>query len=216
MNLVAVVGRSGAGKTTLLRAVIAELARRGRTVGVIKHCGHGFDLGGPDKDSSLLLGAGAEAVVLAGPKGWAVVGAARRRPADRSLAARLPAVDIALVEAGRGEPGIPRFEVRRRGTGGSRKPRDRGLLAIIAEAPGWRGRPGQGGPTVKEIAGMIEKSVRRTDGGTRLTVDGKDVPLNPFVRSFIERTVKGMIGALDGVPRRPRTIGITIRGGQGR
>jgi hypothetical protein len=89
------------------------------------------------------------------------------------------------------------------------------VLAIVAGVLTGR-RPSWDGPSIKEIADMIEKAAKRTDGGIRLTVDGRDIPLNPFVRSFIERTVKGMIGALDGVPRRPRTIGITIRGGQGR
>jgi len=68
-NSVPVIGFVGArnsGKTTLATKVVAELARRGLKVGVVKHTHHFFDLDKKGKDSWKYTQAGADAVVLAG------------------------------------------------------------------------------------------------------------------------------------------------------
>lgn len=46
--------------------------------------------------------------------------------------------------------------------------------------------------------------------GIKLVCDGREIPLNPFVQRFIRETVRGMVGALDGVPENAATIEITI------
>jgi len=43
-----------------------------------------------------------------------------------------------------------------------------------------------------------------------LEVDGREVNLNPFVRTFIERTVLGMITSLSGVGPEPKKITLSI------
>jgi len=43
-----------------------------------------------------------------------------------------------------------------------------------------------------------------------LDVDGKKVPMNPFVRRIFIETITGMIRALDGVKADPQKIRITI------
>jgi len=90
MRLFAVVGPSGAGKTTFLLGLIAELGRRGRVSAAIKHCGSGFDLGGRDKDSALLLRAGAEAVTLAGPTRLIIRCASRAKPTTAAPTRKAP------------------------------------------------------------------------------------------------------------------------------
>jgi molybdopterin-guanine dinucleotide biosynthesis protein B len=49
-------------------------------------------------------------------------------------------------------------------------------------------------------------------GGVRLMVDGRPIPLNPFVRSFIGNVVLGMTRALKGVEK-PGRIEITVDAG---
>jgi len=60
---------------------------------------------------------------------------------------------------------------------------------------------------------MTEKSGSRIRGkpGVVLVCDGRGVPLNPFVQSFIEQTVAGMVRALGGVPKEPQRIDLRIR-----
>lgn len=45
----------------------------------------------------------------------------------------------------------------------------------------------------------------------KLTVNGRPVPLNPFVQKFITRAVLGMVGSLDGVPARPKSVSLTVK-----
>ncbi|MEM2127926.1 MAG: molybdopterin-guanine dinucleotide biosynthesis protein B [Candidatus Bathyarchaeia archaeon] len=50
-------------------------------------------------------------------------------------------------------------------------------------------------------------------GGVRLKVDGKTIPLNPFVRSFMGNVVLGMVRTLKGVER-PKGIEISLDVGE--
>ncbi|MGA2586377.1 MAG: hypothetical protein ABSF88_05075 [Candidatus Aminicenantales bacterium] len=43
-----------------------------------------------------------------------------------------------------------------------------------------------------------------------LSVDDKDVPLNPFVRKIMTNTIEGMVRSLDNVAKNPREIRVTI------
>jgi len=43
-----------------------------------------------------------------------------------------------------------------------------------------------------------------------LKVDGKSVPLNPFVRKIMANTIEGMVRSLDNIAKNPREIRVTI------
>jgi len=44
-------------------------------------------------------------------------------------------------------------------------------------------------------------------------VDGREVNLNPFVRTFIERTVLGMVTSLSGIDPEPKKVSLVIERG---
>ena len=44
----------------------------------------------------------------------------------------------------------------------------------------------------------------------KLEVDGKEVLLNPFVKTFIANTVRGMVTSLDGVGSEPKSMTLVI------
>ena len=72
--IVAIVGNKKSGKTTIAVALIRELVRRGRRVRSVKH-GHHFDVDTPGTDSwRHRHEGGADAVLLAGPEGYAAMG----------------------------------------------------------------------------------------------------------------------------------------------
>ena len=134
MKIIAFVGRSGSGKTRFIARLIPELARRGWTAAVVKHCGHGFDLGDEGKDSSRFLAAGAKDVALAGPEGWAVIhrgGSAL--PLARLAEAWFPKADLVIVEGGKGERGLKKIEVLRRGISEAAETPASELVGIVAE-----------------------------------------------------------------------------------
>lgn len=115
---VAFVARSGTGKTTLLEKLIAELKRRDRRVGAIKHDAHRFDIDHPGKDSYRLAAAGADTTLITSGEKLALVRKhAASPPAEEIVAAYFGDVDIVLVEGFRGSA-LPRIAVHRRERGG--------------------------------------------------------------------------------------------------
>ena len=60
MRIIAVVGTKNTGKTTLVTKIVAELVERGFSVGTVKHTHHQFDL--PERDTGKHKSAGAEIV----------------------------------------------------------------------------------------------------------------------------------------------------------
>lgn len=110
--LLAVQAPSGTGKTTLLEGVLAELARAGLRVAVLKHSSHDHPLDRPGSDTDRLRAAGAVGTALATPGGVAVV-RAWAPGGPRTLAASLfPDVDLVLVEGWRGH-GLPVLRLHR-------------------------------------------------------------------------------------------------------
>ena len=70
--IIGVTGESGSGKTTVIAGLIGRLSAAGVRVAAVKHAAHGFVLDRPGTDSARAVDAGAEVVVLAGPKETAV------------------------------------------------------------------------------------------------------------------------------------------------
>jgi molybdopterin-guanine dinucleotide biosynthesis protein MobB len=110
--VVGFVGPSGVGKTSLVERLVAELRRRGLSVGAVKHASHGFLADRPGKDSHRFYESGADAVALISREQIATFTRAEREMGEEvSLAdtlATLPAgLDLVLAEGFSWEP-IPR------------------------------------------------------------------------------------------------------------
>ncbi len=110
---------SGSGKTTLLEKVIPELRKLGLRIAMIKHTHHKVDLDQPGKDSYRMRQAGANPVMIASKKRWALLfenESEQDEPQLGDLVKQLnPAMfDLVLVEGFKHEP-IPKIEIIRRG-----------------------------------------------------------------------------------------------------
>jgi molybdopterin-guanine dinucleotide biosynthesis protein MobB len=114
--VVSIVAKSGTGKTTLLEKLIAELKRRGYTVGAIKHDAHRFDIDREGKDSWRLTRAGADTMLITSPAKLAMV-KQNRAGVEPSLAEAIAVycsdLDIVLTE-GFKKSSMPKIEVHRR------------------------------------------------------------------------------------------------------
>ena len=64
---------SGTGKTTLLVQLLPLLKKRGLHIAMIKHAHHDFDIDKPGKDSYELRKAGADQMLVASDKRWALM-----------------------------------------------------------------------------------------------------------------------------------------------
>jgi len=229
--IISVVGKSGVGKTKFLTKLIPELTKRGYRIGVIKHDVHSkIDL--PGKDSWRLTQAGAEPVLIAGPKKMALLKGLDKElsldelalycyntqfmPKTRPVLKTLQGseeqgfeepVDLILTEGYKKE-NKPKIEIC------SDKVllcNDKDELLAVVNAERINSE-------VKKIADMVEKKFlqsKKKQGtnpvkNVKLLVNGRVVPLNPFVKDFISSTIVGMLKPLKGIKGIvvPKTVSI--------
>ena len=118
MRVYGVVGWKNTGKTDLVERLVAEITRRGFVVSTVKHAHHGFDVDQPGRDSHRHREAGAQEVLLASGRRWALMHELRGapEPAFDDLLPRLSPADLVLVEGYKGA-GHPKLETHRRAAG---------------------------------------------------------------------------------------------------
>ena len=212
MKIVAAVGLSETGKTLLLTGLISEFKRRGLRTFAAKHCSHGYSMDLEGKDTWKFTQAGAEGVAMFSDEEFAVLGK-RGESGLRALAGRaFPGADIVLVEGGKHARGIRKIEVLRSGVSDVIQTPPDELLAVVSDlgVP-----PGTSVPffTLKQtmdICDLILSQEEDAMSDIRLEVDGRTIPLNPFVRTFLENTVLGMVTSLTGIDPDPKKISLSI------
>lgn len=212
MRIVAIVGLSESGKTLLLTGLIGEFRRRGLRTFAVKHCPDGFSLDREGKDTWIYTQAGAEGVAMVSSEEWAVL--EKARPVDlRTLAKRFFAgADVVLIEGGKRVRGLKKIEVLRPGVSDVVEAVPEELLAVISDAgaPPGISAPVFGVRQAAAICDLILSQEEEPMSDVKLEVNGQNVPLNPFVRSFIEKTVLGMVAALSDVDPEPVKIVLGI------
>lgn len=210
MRVVAIVGLSESGKTRLAVRLIGALKARGLTVAAVKCCSHGFSLDTEGKDTSDFTRAGADGVAMVSPDAWAALGQARDADASRLARRFFPQADVVLIEGGKEVRGRPKIEVLRGAAPRPLVPPEE-LIALVADGPVL----GAGAPVLRpdEIDAIADLVLAQKEGDMaeiRLEIDGREINLNAFVQSFIEKTVIGMVTALTGVDPEPREIKLEI------
>lgn len=118
MRVYGVTGWKNAGKTGLVERLVAEITGRGFTVSTIKHAHHATEIDHKGRDSYRHREAGAQEVVVASPKRWAVMHELRGAPEPSldELLLRITPVDLVLIEGYKREP-HPKVEAHRFETG---------------------------------------------------------------------------------------------------
>jgi molybdopterin-guanine dinucleotide biosynthesis adapter protein len=160
METIAFVGRSDSGKTRLITKLVPVLKESGLTVAVVKHCSHGFDCGGKDKDSSKYLAAGADGVALAAPGRTALLTVHDREGDLAAFAAEyFGSVDLVLVEGGKSNPGLRKVEVLRHGHSDQLQTPPQELAALVADFDVAIDCPRFHPDQVREIADWIVRSL---------------------------------------------------------
>ncbi|MEW5724900.1 MAG: molybdopterin-guanine dinucleotide biosynthesis protein MobB [Thermodesulfobacteriota bacterium] len=206
---VAVVGPPGAGKTDLIARLISGWAARGIKAGALR-----TESPGRDQTAEVLLAAGAPCV-MASAQGRLTVN--YREPAE--LAAETIAAnyaygcDLVLVES-RERMHLPTIEVFRRNLGSrllTRKKKH--LLATVGDRPDDKDHPHFDLKDFSGLMELVEKQVlapRDKGEGVRLKVNGRKVPMLPFVRDIIKNAVLGMASSLKSCEN-PREIELIIK-----
>ncbi len=199
--VVCFVGKSNSGKTTFLEKLLPELSARGYRVGLVKHDVHGFELDQPGKDTWRLRRAGAWRVAISSPQQFALIGQVEGELTLDELAERyLGDVDLVLGE-GYKRSDKPKIEV-------CRAARSQGLLCeadeLVAVVSDLRFDLPCPQFDLDDARGVADLLVERflsppaTDAaaGVHLWVDGRRVPLKPFIQRMLAGAVRGMLSAL--------------------
>ncbi len=210
--IVSIVGKSNSGKTTMIEKLVPELLRRGYRVATIKHDVHGFEVDREGKDSWRHKQAGAHTVIISSPRKLALI---RDMDHDAELAELrdrfVQEVDLILSE-GFKRNNQPKIEVFRKEMNQELlcTPEDN-LLAIASNQPITIGVPCFALDDAKGIVDLIENKFLRkpVSPEVQLRVDGKEIPLTPFVKKSIQSTVRGMLSALKGCTS-PQSIDLKI------
>ena len=198
MKAIAVVGPSGSGKTTFLVRLIPELKSRGAKVAVLKHCHEDVPLDREEKDSWKFTEAGASLVGVVTP-GRVAVFQETEMPDDieGAVSRFFTDADIVLIEGGKGVRGLKKISLVRKDIAERLEFAPEELLAVVSDDEVESTIPVFRFSEVGQIADLVMSSSGRSPGAT-LVVDGAEVPLNPFVESFIRNTVMGMVGSVRG------------------
>ena len=175
--VVGFVGPSGVGKTSLVERLVAELKRRGLSVGAVKHSSHGFLADRPGKDSHRLYESGADAVALISREQIATFARVERGMGEEvSLAealATLPGdLDLVLAEGFSWEP-IPRVVLLRDDEEPAPAHVESGEVLDVVNVPDppFGDRPEYPEALIEMLTHMLEARVREA-GGARRTGGG--------------------------------------------
>ena len=135
------VAYSGTGKTTLLLKIIPLLKQNDLRIGMIKHTHHKkFDIDHPGKDSYRLRQAGAEQMLVASGKRWALMVEMENKLEEPNLEQLLAhlnqdQLDLILVEGFKHE-NFPKIEVHRPSLGKPLLfPDDESIVAVVCDEP---------------------------------------------------------------------------------
>ena len=210
--IVCVVGKSGVGKTYVMEKLVAELKGRGYRVATIKHSASGFDMDQEGKDTWRHAQAGSDTVAISSPQKIALI---RKVDHDHNLTELYrfigPDFDIILAEGFKHDK-APKIEVHRKKFGPDLLCTKEELLALATDEKLDMDVPQY---NFEDAPGLVDLIVKRfltseKEDIVTLFVNEELVPLNPFVRSIITKTLLGMVSALKKVSQ-ATSVDISIR-----
>lgn len=199
-KVVSIVGNSGSGKTQLLEGLIPELRKRGYRIAVVKHTHHSVDLDRPGTDSWRLYQVGADAVVLSSPDKLFFL---KPLPEEQAIAdiQRLLGgnYDLIITEGFKGDRAL-KIEVHRKEGGNSLLFERPELLAVVSDekldidSPQFRPEDYSG------LADLIERRfLSIIEDEAALYVNGKVVPMGPYVKEIFSKMLLALLSTLKGV-----------------
>ncbi len=137
MKVFGFAGWSGSGKTTLIEQLVPRFVLEGKSVSLIKHAHHQFDIDTPGKDSYRHRHAGCKEVMITSDVRWALMHEMREDPEPtlEEQIKRMSVCDLLLVEGWKWQP-IPKLEIFREANGKPLlSPRDEHIIAVVSDVP---------------------------------------------------------------------------------
>lgn len=199
--IISIVGKSDSGKTTFIEKLLPELVRRGYRVATVKHDVHGFEVDREGKDSWRHKQAGAHTTVISSPQKVALIRDVEKDLSLAELRERLiQDVDLILSE-GYKKDVQPKIEIFRKEKHQELLcTKEDHLVAVVSDKEFDVGVSCFFLDDIIGVADFIEKKFLKVKKEEEITlkVDGRTVPLKPFIRDFLSGSVKGMVRSLKG------------------
>jgi molybdopterin-guanine dinucleotide biosynthesis adapter protein len=207
-----IVGKSDSGKTTLIEKLLPELTRRGYRIATVKHDTHGFEVDREGKDSWRHKQAGAHTVIISSPRKVALIRDVEKDLTLEEIRGRLiQDVDL-IISEGYKKDVQPKIEIFRKEVHKELLcALEDNLVAIVSNQAFQIGVPCFDLDDMKGLGDFVEQRFlkREKEITVSLNVNGSAVPLNPFVRGFIAKSIQGMVSSLKGCSD-PKRIEVRI------
>jgi len=216
--IISIVGKSDSGKTTLIEKLVPELTRRGYRIATVKHDVHGFEVDQEGKDSWRHKQAGAHTVVISSPNKIALIRDVERDlNLDEIREKLIQDVDLILSEGYKKDVQSKIEIFRKEKHKELLSTKEDNLVAIVSNQDFNVGVPCFHLEDMKGLSNFIEEEFLKSKKTKEISikVNGKPIPLSPFVRDILTKTIKGMLSSLKGCDNLKR-IEINIEEGEGR
>ncbi|NIS62344.1 MAG: molybdopterin-guanine dinucleotide biosynthesis protein B [Proteobacteria bacterium] len=210
--IISIVGKSDSGKTTLIEKIVPELIRRGYRVTTVKHDLHGFEIDKEGKDSWRHKQAGAHGVIISSPQKVALIRDVDKDMSLEELRESFGGDADLIVSEGFKKDVQPKIEVFRKEVHGELLcTKENNLVAIASNRRFDIGVPCLDLDDIKGIVDIIESRFLKGNKPEEVTlrINGRRIPLSPFVKRLLIRTIMGMISSLKGAEN-PRRLEIKI------
>lgn len=203
--ILGVTGSSGSGKTTLIEKLIRELTKRGYSIGTVKHHHGKLEADKEGKDTWRHKKAGAIATALTATDGVFVNIQYEKELELHELVERFfHQCDLVIVEGYRNAP-IPKLLVLKENSTDNYDLISHGLtIAVIADFPlEAKDVTRFSRDDISAICDFIEEKVINPEKSPKvmLVVDGKRIPMKPFVRDIVNAVLRGLVGTFKGVEK---------------
>ena len=199
--IICIVGASNVGKTTFLEKLIPELTRRGYRVGTIKHDVHGFEMDHEGKDTWKHRQAGAQTIAISSPRQVATIRRVGEEMGLEEVVGRYFWGENLLLAEGYKRSHFPKIEVFR----STVEPKpictlQDNLIAVVTDETTDMEVPTFGFDAVSGVADFIETRFLkdRKHPSVQVNLDGKQLPMNGFVKDFLVGAILGMLSSLRG------------------
>ncbi len=195
MLIVSFIGNSETGKTYTITRLTKALTKKGYRVGCIKHCPHGFDLDHPGKDSYQFKKAGAYGVAVHSLDSIGLVKTTNESVKLKELTVEFfMDADFVLAEGFKESKGTKKIELLRKGV--CEKPKLKDAIAIFSNFNIETKKLVFHPDDLEGIVNFLEEMKEKEEKIIKVKVNGKDLPLNPIIRSIIRNTIAGLIEPL--------------------
>ncbi len=197
--IVCVVGRSETGKTTLIERLIPVLVKRGYKIGTLKHDVHRFEMDKEGKDTWRHKKAGARATLISSSTGIGLISDVDEELEPSQLVRKFfTDVDLILAE-GYKRSTLPKIEVHRDEISKELLclPQEN-LIAIVSDTKRLPDVPTVKWNEIEKLVDIIQERVIRPYpvNEIELEVNGKSIPLKPFVADMLSGMLFGSVSAL--------------------